>query len=259
MESIKQIPYGVSDFESVMTRNLYYVDKTMYLAELEKQPDTLIFIRPRRFGKSLFISMMRAYYDKSKAKDFDNLFGSLWIGSHPTPLRNHYQVLYLDFSRISNNIALLEKDFNSYCCIKLNDFIHTYRDDYPEDRVNEFLCSNDFDQKLNLLLNMSRKYGQALFLIIDEYDSFTNIVFSEQIEETQFNASLVGKFYSQVFKLFKGMFERIFLTGVSPVTLDDLTSGFNIGWNVSMAPELDKMLGFSTEDVRQMFTYYKEV
>ena len=259
METIKQIPYGVSDFESVMTRNLYYVDKTMYLDEIEKQPDTLIFIRPRRFGKSLFISMMRAYYDKSKAKDFDALFGSLWIGSHPTPLRNHYQVLYLDFSQISNNITLLEKDFNSYCCIKLNDFIHTYRDDYPEDRVNEFLCSNDFDQKLNLLLNMSRKYGQALFLIIDEYDSFTNNVFSEQIEETQFKASLVGKFYSQVFKLFKGMFERIFLTGVSPVTLDDLTSGFNIGWNVSMAPELDKMLGFSTEDVRQMFTYYKEV
>ena len=259
METIKQIPYGVSDFESVMTRNLYYVDKTMYLDEIEKQPDTLIFIRPRRFGKSLFISMMRAYYDKSKAKDFDALFGSLWIGSHPTPLRNHYQVLYLDFSQISNNITLLEKDFNSYCCIKLNDFIHTYRDDYPEDRVNEFLCSNDFDQKLNLLLNMSRKYGQALFLIIDEYDSFTNNVFSEQIEETQFKASLVGKFYSQVFKLFKGMFERIFLTGVSPVTLDDLTSGFNIGWNVSMAPELDKMLGFSTEDVRQMFFYYKEV
>ena len=259
METIKQIPYGVSDFESVMTRNLYYVDKTMYLDEIEKQPDTLIFIRPRRFGKSLFISMMRAYYDKSKAKDFDALFGSLWIGSHPTPLRNHYQVLYLDFSQISNNITLLEKDFNSYCCIKLNDFIHTYRDDYPEDRVNEFLCSNDFDQKLNLLLNMSRKYGQALFLIIDEYDSFTNNVFSEQIEETQFKASLVGEFYSQVFKLFKGMFERIFLTGVSPVTLDDLTSGFNIGWNVSMAPELDKMLGFSTEDVRQMFSYYKEV
>ena len=259
MESIKQIPYGVSDFESVITQNLYYVDKTMYLAELENQPRNLIFIRPRRFGKSLFISMMRAYYDKSKADRFDTLFGSLWIGSHPTPLRNHYQVLYLDFSQISNNITLLEKDFNSYCCIKLNDFIHTYRDDYPEDRVNEFLCSNDFDQKLNLLLNMSRKYGQALFLIIDEYDSFTNNVFSEQIEETQFKASLVGKFYSQVFKLFKGMFERIFLTGVSPVTLDDLTSGFNIGWNVSMAPELDKMLGFSTEDVRQMFSYYKEV
>ena len=258
METVKQIPYGVADFESVMNQNLYYVDKTMYLAELENQPRTLIFIRPRRFGKSLFISMMRAYYDKSKAKDFDTLFGSLWIGNHPTPLRNHYQVLYLDFSQISNNIDLLEENFNRYCCIKLNDFIHTYCEDYPEDKINEFLRANNFAQKLNMLLNMSRKYGQALYLIIDEYDSFTNIVFSEQVEETYFKTSLIGRFYSHVFKLFKGMFERIFLTGVSPVTLDDLTSGFNIGWNVSMAPELDKMLGFSTEDVRQMFNYFKE-
>ena len=125
METVKQIPYGVADFMSVIDRGLYYVDKTMYLAELEKQPDTLIFIRPRRFGKSLFISMMRAYYDKSKADHFENLFGSLWIGSHPTPLRNHYQVLYLDFSQISNNIDLLEENFNKHCCIKLNDFIHT--------------------------------------------------------------------------------------------------------------------------------------
>ena len=258
METIKQIPYGVADFESVINQNMYYVDKTMYLAELENQPRTLIFIRPRRFGKSLFVSMMRAYYDKSKAKDFDTLFGSLWVGSHPTPLRNHYQVLYLDFSQISNNIDLLEDNFNRYCCIKLNDFIHTYCEDYPEDKINEFLRANNFGQKLNMLLNMSRKYGQALYLIIDEYDSFTNIVFSEQVEETYFKTSLIGRFYSHVFKLFKGMFERIFLTGVSPVTLDDLTSGFNIGWNISMAPELDKMLGFSTEDVRQMFTYFKE-
>ena len=93
MDGIKQIPYGVSDFRSVMEQNLYYVDKSMYLAELEKQPRTLIFIRPRRFGKSLFINMMRAYYDKSLAGEFDRLFGSLWIGQHPTPLRNHYQVL----------------------------------------------------------------------------------------------------------------------------------------------------------------------
>ena len=258
MEAVKQVPYGVADFESVIELDLYYVDKTMYLAELEKQPDTLIFIRPRRFGKSLFISMMRAYYDKSKAKDFDTLFGSLWISSHPTPLRNHYQVLYLDFSRILGNIDVLEEKFNSYCCDQLNDFIDTYRDDYPKERVEEFLRSDDHGQKLNLLLNMSRKYNQPLYLIIDEYDSFTNIVFSEQVEETYFKTSLIGRFYSHVFKLFKGMFERIFLIGVSPVTLDDLTSGFNIGWNISMAPELDKMLGFSTEDVRRMFTYYKE-
>ena len=231
----------------------------MYLAEIEKQPDTLIFIRPRRFGKSLFINMMRAYYDKSKADRFDSLFGSLWIGSHPTPLRNHYQVLYLDFSRILGNIDVLEEKFNSYCCDQLNDFIDTYRDDYPKERVDEFLRSDDHGQKLNLLLNMSRRYGQALYLIIDEYDNFTNVVLSEHGEEIYHNMTHASGFYREVFKKFKGMFERIFLTGVSPVTLDDLTSGFNIGWNVSMTPELDKMLGFSTEDVRQMFTYYKEV
>ena len=259
MEAAKQIPYGVSDFESVIERDLYYVDKTMYLAELEKQPDTLIFIRPRRFGKSLFISMMRAYYDKSKADSFDKLFGSLWIGSHPTPLRNHYQVLYLDFSRILGNIDVLEEKFNTYCCDQLNDFIDIYRDDYPKERVDEFLRSNDAGQKLNLLLNMSRRFGQALYLIIDEYDNFTNVVLSEHGEAIYRNMTHASGFYREVFKKFKGMFERIFLTGVSPVTLDDLTSGFNIGWNVSMAPELDKMLGFSTEDVHQMFTYYKEV
>ena len=258
METVKQIPYGVADFESVIDRGLYYVDKTMYLAELENQPRTLIFIRPRRFGKSLFISMMRAYYDKSKAEHFEKLFGSLWIGSHPTPLRNHYQVLYFDFSRILGNIDVLEEKFNSYCCDQLNDFIDTYRDDYPKERVEEFLRSDDYGQKLNLLLNMSRKYNQPLYLIIDEYDNFTNIVLSEHGEAIYHNMTHASGFYREVFKKFKGMFERIFLTGVSPVTLDDLTSGFNIGWNVSMAPELDKMLGFSTEDVRQMFIYYKE-
>lgn len=259
MSEIKQIPYGVSDFVSVRERGLYYVDKTMYLVEIEKQPDALIFIRPRRFGKSLFISMMRAYYDKSTADRFDELFDGLWIGSHPTSLKNHYEVLYLDFSRIQGNIDSLEKYFNSYCCDQMNDFIDTYRDDYPKDKVDELLRSQDAGQKLNLLNNMSKKYGRPLYLIIDEYDNFTNVVLSEHGEDIYHKMTHADGFYRDLFKKFKGMFERIFITGVSPVTLDDLTSGFNIGWNVSMAPELDKMLGFSTEDVREMFIYYKEV
>ncbi|MBO5058170.1 MAG: ATP-binding protein [Prevotella sp.] len=259
MNEIKQIPYGVSDFVSVRERGLYYVDKTMYLAEIEKQPDTLIFIRPRRFGKSLFINMMKAYYDKSMADRFDRLFGGLWIGSHPTPLKNHYEVLYLDFSRIQGNIDSLEKYFNSYCCDQVNDFIDTYRDDYPKEKVDELLRSEDAGQKLNLLNNMAKKHGQPLYLIIDEYDNFTNVVLSEHGEDIYHKMTHADGFYRDLFKKFKGMFERIFITGVSPVTLDDLTSGFNIGWNVSMAPELDKMLGFSTEDVREMFNYYKEV
>ena len=112
MDGIRQIPYGVSDFLSIREDNLYYIDKTMYLAELESQPDTLFFVRPRRFGKSLFISMMQAYYDKAMAGRFDELFGDLWVGKHPTPLRTRYQVMYFDYSRAGGTIERLEENFN---------------------------------------------------------------------------------------------------------------------------------------------------
>lgn len=108
-QETKQIPYGVSDFEVVMEQNLYYVDKTMFLPVLERQPRYLFFTRPRRFGKSLFISMLHAYYDCNKSDKFQSLFGSLWIGRHPTPLRNHYQVLYLDFSQVGGDIDSVSK------------------------------------------------------------------------------------------------------------------------------------------------------
>ena len=259
MEQIKQIPYGVSDFRSVIEQDLYYVDKSMYIEELEKQSRTLIFIRPRRFGKSLFLNMLRLYYDKAASADFERLFGKLYIGQHPTPNRNRYQVLYMDFSRVTGNIDALPQRFNSYCCGRLDDFIDTYRDDYPQTGVEKVLASEDFVEKMNLVNNMAMKAQIPLYLFIDEYDNFTNVVLNEHGEEIYHQMTHASGFYREVFKLFKGMFERIFLTGVSPVTLDDLTSGFNIGWNASTMPELDKMLGFSTKDVREMFTYYKGV
>ncbi|MGN0036465.1 MAG: AAA family ATPase, partial [Bacteroidaceae bacterium] len=258
MEGVKRIPYGVSDFMSVKRRNLYYVDKTMYLPQLEEQSDTLFFIRPRRFGKSLFLNMMRAYYDKSMAGEFEALFGDLWIGQHPTPLRNSYQVLYLDFSRVGGDMDSLEREFNQYLGNRLNDFMDTYRDDYPSDKVVYFLQASSVTEKLNLLNDMAFKYQRPLYLIVDEYDNFTNVVLNEQGEAIYHALTHASGFYREVFKKFKGMFERIFLTGVSPVTLDDLTSGFNIGYHISTEPAFDKMLGFSTEDVRTMFTYYKE-
>ena len=258
MNEIKQIPYGVADFVAVREQNLYYVDKTMYLKELEAQPRSLFFIRPRRFGKSLFISMMRAYYDKSMADEFDKLFGDLWVGQHPTPLKNRYQVLYLDFSRIGGDLNRLQEDFDAYCGGRLNDFIRAYREDYPAEEVEEVLRMKNARQKFNLINNMSMRYGHPLYLFVDEYDNFTNVVLNEHGESIYHQLTHASGFYRDVFKLFKGMFERIFLTGVSPVTLDDLTSGFNIGWHISTHPRFDKMLGFSTEDVRTMFTYYKE-
>ena len=258
MDGIRQIPYGVSDFVSIREDNLYYIDKTMYLAELESQPRTLIFIRPRRFGKSLFISMMQAYYDKAMAGRFDELFGDLWVGKHPTPLRNRYQVMYFDYSRAGGTIERLEENFNEYSCGCIDSFIDRYKDEYPERIVEKVLQTNSARAKLNLINNAAHELRIPLYLIIDEYDNFTNIVLNEEGEAVYHAITHANGFYRDFFKLFKGMFERIFLTGVSPVTLDDLTSGFNIGWNVSMNPELDKMLGFSTEDVREMFLYYKK-
>ncbi|MDD6891485.1 MAG: ATP-binding protein [Bacteroidales bacterium] len=258
LNGIKKLPYGVSDFVSVRERNLYYVDKTMYLPELEDQPDTLIYIRPRRFGKSLFISMMEAYYDKRMADRFDELFGDLWIGSHPTPIRNRYQVLHLDFSQIGGTTAQLEEKFNLYCRRELDFFLDRYADEYPERFKREFYASQDASDKLNLLTSQAKILRIPLYLIIDEYDNFTNVVLNEEGEAVYHAITHADGFYRYIFKKFKGNFERIFLTGVSPVTLDDLTSGFNIGWNISISPLFDKMLGFSTADVRGMLDYYRE-
>ena len=259
MEEIKQVPYGVSDFVTVRERNLYYVDKTMYLSLLEQQPDNLFYIRPRRFGKSLFISMLQAYYDKAMTDRFDSLFGGLWVHEHPTSLRGRYQMLYLDFSRVGGDIEQLSARFNDYRSLMLDDFMHTYRDDYPEETVKAFFETRQMADKLDLIRNSAVRLRIPLYLIIDEYDNFTNIVLNEKGEEVYHAITHASGFYRDVFKKFKGMFERIFMTGVSPVTLDDLTSGFNIGWHLSMNPKFDKMLGFSTEDVRAMLLYYKEV
>ena len=259
MDNIKEIPYGVADFVVMREQNLYYVDKTMYLEELERQSRFVFFIRPRRFGKSLFISMMQAYYDKAMANRFDKLFGGLQVAQKPTPNRNRYQVLYLDFSQVGGNIAQLEERFNSYCCIRLDTFMRKYRQDYLPEESRDFLNLTNAAAKLNMLADISKSHGIPLYLIIDEYDNFTNTVLNEEGQEMYHAMTHAEGFYRDMFKKFKGNFERIFMTGVSPVTLDDVTSGFNIGWQLSTNPLFDKMLGFSTQDVREMFAYYKKV
>lgn len=258
MEEIKQVPYGVSDFVTVREQNLYYVDKTMYLSLLEQQPRNLFYIRPRRFGKSLFISMMQAYYDKAMADRFDSLFGGLLIHDHPTPLRGRYQMLYLDFSQVGGDIDRISERFDEYCKVMLDGFMRKYQNEYPEAVVKAFFEIQTFSGKLALIRDNAGALRIPLYLIIDEYDNFTNIVLNEKGEEVYHAITHASGFYRDVFKKFKGMFERIFMTGVSPVTLDDLTSGFKIGWHLSMNPKFDKMLGFSTEDVRGMLLYYKE-
>ena len=256
-QQVKQVPYGVADFAMVIEQNLYYVDKTMFIPELEKQPRNLFFIRPRRFGKSIFLSMLYSYYDCTQSHKFQSLFGNLWIGQHPTPLQGKYQVLFLDFSQITGNIDKLETKFNSYLSINLDAFVRQYSD-YYQAEMEEILAQEDFEEKMELIFKAAKAHQYHLYLIIDEYDNFTNVILNERGEKIYHAITHADGFYRDVFKKFKGNFERIFMMGVSPVTLDDVTSGFNIGWNISIKPEFDEMLGFSTTDVVKMFTYYKE-
>lgn len=258
MAKVKGLPYGVARFEQIRNENSYYVDKTMYLPLLEDTSNYLFLIRPRRFGKSVFVSMMEAYYDIAKADRFDTLFDGLWIQEHPTPLKNSFQVIYFDFSKANNGLGDLELNFNNYCSEVLDTFINRYRDFYSEQAYHKIISTNDAGVKLNVIDNESHEKGYPLYLIIDEYDNFTNVILSDGGKELFRNLTHASGFYREYFKKFKAMFARVFLIGVSPVTLDDLSSGYNIDWGISQDPRFNDMLGFSETDVREMFQYYKD-
>ena len=256
-QAIKELPYGVSNFVTIVEENIYYVDKTMYIPMLENEARNLFFIRPRRFGKSLFLGMLHAYYDCRTKDKFEQWFGKLWIGQHPTPNQGRYQVLHLDFSQVGGRIEKLEENFDSYCRVVFDSFVDIYEDYYTDDFVKKVRSAATAVDKLTLINDESKKYEYPLYLIIDEYDNFTNTVLNEQGEDVYWSITHAEGFYRDIFKKFKGAFDRIFITGVSPVTLDDVTSGFNIGWHISTKPEFNQMLGFSTEDVHALFSYYK--
>lgn len=254
----KKVPYGISNFTELIDQNMYYVDKTMYLPLLERQPNYLFLIRPRRFGKSLFLSMLRAYYDLQQKERFAERFKGLYIAEHPTPLQGTYQVLYFDFSRAGGSLEQLQENFDKYCCECLDNFAQIYAAYYPEGFEQELKSRADSNAKLNYLDLQAKTAGHSLFLIIDEYDNFTNVVLNEQGTDTYIALTHASGFYREAFKKYKGMFARIFMMGVSPVTLDDLTSGFNIGWSISTDFQFNLMLGFSETDVRKMFQYYQD-
>ena len=259
MEEIKMLPYGISDFEDLRQQNMYYADKTKYIPLLERAGNFLFLIRPRRFGKSIFLSMLRCYYDIAKQDKFDTLFDGLWIKDNPTRLKGAYQIMYFDFSQATVGKGDLEERFHDYCSIKLNSFAKTYEKYYWDgfaDKVDSY--SPNSGQQLRFITDEAKKKGIQLYLIIDEYDNFTNDVLNEQGEAVYHALTHATGFYREVFKIYKANFQKILFMGVSPVTLDDLTSGFNIATNISIDPRFNMMLGFSETEVRQMISYYKE-
>ena len=218
----------------------------------------LYLIRPRRFGKSVFLTMLQAYYDIEKKDSFHETFKDTWIESRPTKELGQYQVLYFDFSRAAAGMGRLEENFNNYCNGVLDDFIQRYEKYYGVDFDKEkYLSYESATYKLNAINNYAKNKGYALYLIIDEYDNFTNNILSEEGEAVYHALTHAQGFYRDFFKLFKGMFQRILMMGVSPVTVNDLNSGYNIGTNLSMDPMFNMMLGLSETEVREMIEYYR--
>ena len=258
MEKYKLLPYGISDYAQVKREGKYMVDKTMYLERMERAGNFLFLIRPRRFGKSMFLSMMESYYDIETKDNFDLLFGDTYVGSHPTAERNEYQVLRLDFSKPGGNKDTIEENVNGYLDLMYGDFVSRYAKYYPENYVVEYNQQKSTSDRVNYVHQKFATNKIKSYLIIDEYDNFTNNVLNQHGEAVYHAMTHAEGFYRDLFKKFKGSFTRILMMGVSPVTMDDVTSGYNIATALTLEKQFNEMLGFSDEEVRQIIRYYNE-
>ena len=258
MEKYKLLPYGISNYAQIKREGLFMVDKTKYLELMEKAGNFLLLIRPRRFGKSLFLSMMESYYDIESKGSFDHLFGDTYAGSHPTPEHNEYQVLRLDFSKPSGTKDTLEENVNGYLDLLYGDFVTRYAKYYPDNYVEEYKQQKSTSDRVNYVHQKFETYNIKSYLIIDEYDNFTNNVLNQHGEAVYHAMTHAEGFYRDLFKKFKGSFTRILMMGVSPVTMDDVTSGYNIATALTFEKQFNEMLGFSEEEVRNIIRYYNE-
>ena len=257
----KRIPYGMMNFAVIRRDDCYYVDKTRFIPMIEEADKFFFFIRPRRFGKSLTVNMLQHYYDILAKDKFDALFGDLYIGKHPTRDRNSYLVLYLNFSGIVGELHNYRKGLDAHCQTMFDYFCDIYADYLPKGIKEELDKKEGAVEQFEYLFTERNKTNQRIYLFIDEYDHFTNAILSDIESLHRYTDETHGEGYLRAFfnKIKAGTYssiERCFITGVSPVTMDDLTSGFNIGTNYSLTPEFNEMIGFTEEEVRQMLTYY---
>ena len=260
----KRIPYGMQNFEDVIKEDCYYVDKTPFIEDIEDSNMYFFFLRPRRFGKSLTISMLENYYDINKKDKFDEIFGKLYIGENPTPEHNSYLIIHLNFAIIVGDLNDYKHGMDNYCRTQFNYFVDVYSHLLPEGTKEGLNQQEDAVNQLNYLCTQSKKSGQKIYLFIDEYDHFTNQILAHKEHEQRYRIQTHGEGYlRKFFDTIKGAagdtLARVFVTGVSPVTMDDLTSGFNIGTNYSLAPEFNEMTGFTEDEVRDMLGYYSSV
>ena len=262
MEKTRPILYGVADYAQIRKKNGWFIDRTARIRDLEATAYA-VFLRPRRFGKSMLTSILEAYYDVACADRFEELFSGTDIGANPTEERNRYLVLTFDFSAVDKSPELTEASFNSLVCGRINAFARKYADRIGHDSAERILAANGSTDKLNVLFEETKSRDLGIYCIIDEYDNFTNTILAES-GEAAYNALCHGDgFFKQFFTVLKALttsldapLKRLFITGVSPVTMDDVTSGFNIGTNISLDPQFADFTGFRHDDLRAITDYY---
>ena len=249
-----KIPYGLSDYQKIKQEQYVYVDKTRFIEILENLNTSYpVFLRPRRFGKTLLVSTLQYYYDKNCADKFDTLFGDTYIGTHKTALANNYYVLRFDFSKLdAESEEKLKESFYSSVRVRLDDFCVYYGLNISIKESSDYNVANLLD---GFLRKVNQIIDRKLYIMIDEYDHFANAILSNR----QVFAKITSKegFVRSFYEVFKthtsgSCIDRIFITGVTSLTLDSLTSGFNIAKNVSMSPKLNEMAGFTSEETKTL-------
>ena len=251
----EQIPYGVKDFKRIRLEDFYYVDKTAFIRKLEDRANFLFFVRPRRFGKSLLCETLRCYYDVAEKGNFDRLFGGLDIGKDPTANASRYFVLSLDFSYVNASRGeTWSAKFENYLNNALRNLIDGHRAELSAVAdVDELIALPGAGDKFDVVVPLIKRLGYGLYVIVDEYDNFTNEIVSTAGKAPYKEITHGTGFYRGWFKKFKGTCDRIFMTGVSPVTMDDLTSGFNIATNITQEEGFNAMVGFTAAETRCLF------
>ncbi len=259
-----RIPYGEASFRRIRVNGWLYVDKTRFLRPLEEER-YVFFIRPRRFGKSCWLSLLECYYGRHWAHEFEDLFGGTDVGRAPTTERGRYVVVRFDFSTFDDTLETLRERFEGYCFTELRYALERHPDLFPEPALRRIFAPPAIDGKLTELFKYAGEHGIPLYALIDEYDNFANTVLAHRGREACESFTHGGGFYRNFFAALKagtgttgGGLERLFITGVSPITMDDVTSGFNIGRNVTLKPEFNGMLGFTEPEVRGLLELYRD-
>ena len=250
--TLKKLPYGLSDFRRVIEEKWYYIDKTNFIEKIENEQSFLFFLRPRRFGKSLTISMLEYYFDVYYKEEFDSIFNNTYILKNPTPLKNSFYTLRFDFSAV--DITDYERSFRNNINITIEYFISKYGIDLALD-----FKDNPIDN-LRKVFVYCKKNNLPIYILIDEYDNFVTKLLISDMNAYKNLVTSKNAIYKEFFTMLKvgttGAIKKMFFTGVSPLALYDVTSGSNIGKNISLNKNFNDMVGITKSELIEMIDFY---